>query len=48
MSIFLQAILEALAFTVFMVVIFGVPALLQLWICWNLDQRVKRRKRGRA
>ena len=48
MSVFHQAILECLAFIAFLVIIFGGPGLLWLWICWKIDQRDKRRKRGRA
>lgn len=48
MSVFHQAILEALAFIAFLAIFYGGPCLLWLWICWKLDQRDKRRKRGRA
>lgn len=48
MSVFHQAILECLSFMVFIIVFFGGPGLLWLWICWKIDQRDKRRKRGRA
>ena len=48
MSVFHQDIHEGLSFMLFMIVFFGGSGLLWLWICWKIDQRDKRRKRGRA
>ena len=35
MSVFYQAILEALAFIAFLAIFYGGPCLLWLWICWK-------------